>query len=282
MPAANKTSAHDVSNGRVPSWAALLRTAIEGWCAPNRSGTIGPGVPLVLLARTDISPLLDDLGRFVVESRRGGVIRLDAAQIAGDTPASCGRRVPIPSFSADSFIILSGAAGSGVRQQEALATVFDRATAAGATLCMALTGTAGHDSTDPRLASRLSQGLVIRIPSKTAAPSTEPGLSVSRIIRLLAEHNGMTVEELVGPGRSRAIVHARSLAMYLARRLTGRSLDAIGTSFGGRDHTTVMRGVRSVTSRVGVDHAFAGEIDRLIEMLSRRPSHRPRPPAAAG
>jgi chromosomal replication initiator protein len=76
------------------------------------------------------------------------------------------------------------------------------------------------------------------------------------------------------------VVHVRSLAMYLSRRLTGRSLDAIGKAFGGRDHTTVMRGVRSVAERITTDAAFAGDVAGLVDELSgsgprRRTRRRP-------
>jgi chromosomal replication initiator protein len=71
------------------------------------------------------------------------------------------------------------------------------------------------------------------------------------------------------------MVHVRNLAMYLARRLTGRSLDAIGAALGGRDHTTVMRGIRSVETRRQTDAAFAGDLENLVSEVSSPRGRRP-------
>src|SRR3712207_8624294 len=55
-----------------------------------------------------------------------------------------------------------------------------------------------------------------------------------------AEYFSVTMEELQGANRSRTLVNARQIAMYLCRELTELSLPRIGASFGGKDHTTVM------------------------------------------
>jgi chromosomal replication initiator protein len=59
------------------------------------------------------------------------------------------------------------------------------------------------------------------------------------------------------------------MAMYLARRLTPKSLQAIGNAFGGRDHTTVLHGIRVTETRRANDPGFAAEIDQLIRSLAR-------------
>ena len=93
--------------------------------------------------------------------------------------------------------------------------------------------------------------------------------SLARIIRTAASRHGLSAAALAGSGRSRQIVEARNLAMYLARRLTRSSFDTIGTAFGRRDHTTAMRGVRAVEARMTTDAAFAADVERLLA-ASRR------------
>jgi chromosomal replication initiator protein len=60
------------------------------------------------------------------------------------------------------------------------------------------------------------------------------------------------------------------MAMYLARRLTQKSLQSIGTAFGGRDHTTVLHGIRITETRRASDPAVAAEIDQIVATLVGR------------
>ena len=67
--------------------------------------------------------------------------------------------------------------------------------------------------------------------------------------------------------RARAVARPRQVAMYLAKQLTSRSLPEIGRKFGNRDHTTVMHAVTRVTELIGVDAAFAEDVELLRRML---------------
>ena len=80
----------------------------------------------------------------------------------------------------------------------------------------------------------------------------------------------MTVGDLVGTSRHRHVVQARGLAMYLARQLTPESLLSIGAAFGGRDHTTVLHGIRVVASRRLADPGLAADLDLLTADLGGR------------
>lgn len=116
--------------------------------------------------------------------------------------------------------------------------------------------------------SRLSGGLVVP-PTTTPAwrASTGAAPSLARIIRSAAKLHDVEPGVVIGPSRSRTVAAARSLAMYLARRLTGHSLQAIGAACGGRDHSTVLHGVRVCTARIARDPAFSAEVDRLATVL---------------
>ena len=163
--------------------------------------------------------------------------------------------------------------------QRALAHLFDAAIAAGsvfvATLRMHPMACPGLE---PSLASRLAGGLVVSMPPiettryqcQTAGSDSHREVTVRRVINATARHHGLTAADLVGPSRCRQVSQARGLAMYLARRLTCRSLQSIGDAFGGRDHTTVMHGIRGTESRRLLDAGLAADIDRLIAALLRR------------
>ena len=74
--------------------------------------------------------------------------------------------------------------------------------------------------------------------------------SLSQIAKATAKHFGTSVADLRGPSRRRAFVAARSVAMYLARNLTQKSLDRIGAYFSNRDHTTVSHSCQKVEERL--------------------------------
>ena len=74
----------------------------------------------------------------------------------------------------------------------------------------------------------------------------EPEVTAGLIIAQTASYFAFSIEDLCGPSRTRALVTARQIAMYLCRELTELSLPKIGQQFGGRDHTTVMNADRRI------------------------------------
>lgn len=156
----------------------------------------------------------------------------------------------------------------GTAHRRALATLIDASTAAGTTWCVSVPRL-HEDELGGLVASRLAGGLVV-----TAAPEPAPAVAhgpmptLGRILRAAARHHDVPVAALTGPQRRRTVAGARSLAMYLARRLTGRSLQAIGAACGGRDHTTVLHGVRVCDARMRADPGYAADVERLAAELT--------------
>lgn len=147
-------------------------------------------------------------------------------------------------------------------RRDALVHLFDVATAAGAAWCVS-TPSLMDDALGPALASRLAGGLVVAAPARYAvAAGTVP--SMGRIQRAAARHHDVPVAALSGQSRERTVSAARSLAMYLARRLTGLSFQAIGTACGGRDHTTVLHGARVCAGHIERDPAYAADVERIV------------------
>ncbi len=92
-------------------------------------------------------------------------------------------------------------------------------------------------------------------------------VTVEEIQRRVSEHYNIRLSDLLGPKRVRTIARPRQVAMYLAKQLTTRSLPEIGRRFGGRDHTTVMHGVRRIEELKGHDHQIAEDIEMLRRAL---------------
>lgn len=95
--------------------------------------------------------------------------------------------------------------------------------------------------------------------------ASERKISVEEIQRRVAEHYNIRLSDMIGPKRVRTLARPRQIAMYLCKQLTSRSLPEIGRRFGGRDHTTVMHGVKRIEELRAQD----GQIAEDLELLRR-------------
>jgi len=83
-----------------------------------------------------------------------------------------------------------------------------------------------------------------------------------------ARHYALKLPDLKSASRRRSVVTARGVAMYLARQLTGKSLEQIGRYFGGRDHTTVLHGCRKTESLIRNDPDTWQAVEQLRTTLA--------------
>lgn len=93
------------------------------------------------------------------------------------------------------------------------------------------------------------------------------GLTLDRIIRAVAAHYKMSVDELKAKSNSRAVALPRQVAMYLCKRLTRHSFPEIGKEFGGKHHTTVMHSVDKIEKLNREDRVFHNALNELIDNL---------------
>ncbi|MBA3911784.1 MAG: chromosomal replication initiator protein DnaA [Rhodobacter sp.] len=97
--------------------------------------------------------------------------------------------------------------------------------------------------------------------------SSDRKLSIEEIQRKVAEHYNIRLSDMIGPKRLRNIARPRQVAMYLAKQLTPRSLPEIGRRFGGRDHTTIMHGVRKIEELMSTDSQLSDDLQLLRRLL---------------
>jgi chromosomal replication initiator protein len=90
------------------------------------------------------------------------------------------------------------------------------------------------------------------------------------IMAATAEYFGLTMEDLCGSSRSRALVNARQVAMYLCRELTELSLPKIGQMFGGRDHTTVIHADRKIRAQMAERRQTYNQVAELTNRIKTR------------
>lgn len=88
-------------------------------------------------------------------------------------------------------------------------------------------------------------------------------IPIERIQSEVGNFYGVSLKELKGAKRVQHIVHARQVAMYLARELTDNSLPKIGKEFGNRDHTTVMHAYNKIKTMLAEDDNLEIELTTI-------------------
>ncbi|MBI1377935.1 MAG: chromosomal replication initiator protein DnaA [Frankiales bacterium] len=94
-----------------------------------------------------------------------------------------------------------------------------------------------------------------------------PEITSSIIMMQTAAYFGVSVDDLCGSSRSRVLVTARQIAMYLCRELTDLSLPKIGQAFGGRDHTTVMHADRKIRQLMAERRSLYNQVTDLTARI---------------
>jgi chromosomal replication initiator protein len=94
-----------------------------------------------------------------------------------------------------------------------------------------------------------------------------PASSPDRILKAVCQHFEVTPADLSSPRRPQALAFARQAAMFLLRERTELSLSEIGGVLGGRDHTTILHGIRKIEEGVARDDRVRDHVSRLRHRL---------------
>jgi chromosomal replication initiator protein len=94
-------------------------------------------------------------------------------------------------------------------------------------------------------------------------------ITAATIMAQTAAYFGLTMEDLCGSSRSRVLVNARQIAMYLCRELTDLSLPKIGQQFGGRDHTTVIHADRKIRHLMAERRSIYNQVTELTNRIKQ-------------
>jgi len=95
-------------------------------------------------------------------------------------------------------------------------------------------------------------------------------LKIADVMTVVGDAHELTVDQLKSKRRTQDLARARQIAMYLAREMTGASLNQIGRAFGGRDHSTVAHACQKIQKEMGVDPRFRGSVRDLQDRLRER------------
>ena len=97
---------------------------------------------------------------------------------------------------------------------------------------------------------------------------TSNEVNLDSIKTIVAEEFDVTVEKINGKTRKRSVVMARQVSMFLAKKLTNKSLKAIGEHFGGRDHSTVIYSCKAVQDLMDTDTDFNNSVMKIEKRLA--------------
>jgi chromosomal replication initiator protein len=97
-----------------------------------------------------------------------------------------------------------------------------------------------------------------------------PQITAATIMGQTASYFGLSIDDLCGTSRSRVLVTARQISMYLCRELTDLSLPKIGQHFGGRDHTTVMHADRKIRSLMAERRQIYNQVTELTNRIKQQ------------
>lgn len=99
-------------------------------------------------------------------------------------------------------------------------------------------------------------------------------ITLSMIMGQTAAYFDVTLEQLCSANRTRPIVEARQVAMYLCRELTELSLPKIGQAFGGRDHTTVMHANKKISGQMVERREVYNHVTELTNRIKQEARER--------
>jgi len=131
-----------------------------------------------------------------------------------------------------------------------------------------LEGALTHIDASRALSGREATLDLVRAALAPYARQVDGHVTVSRITGEVCRHYKVTRAELASPRRTARIALARHVTMYLCRRHTDASLDAIGAEFGGRDHSTVVHALSAVEKKLRSDAELREAVGRLEARLA--------------
>jgi chromosomal replication initiator protein len=164
------------------------------------------------------------------------------------------------------YELLRRAGGIAEIPEEVLEFIANRIAGGGRELEGALNRIAAYQQFNQAPANLDLAALVLR--DMQAAPD-QARVRIDDILKVVGCHFNVARTDILSPRRARSVVMPRQVGMYLAKKLTARSLPEIGRRFGGRDHSTVLHAVRKIEEQIKTDDKLAREVALLIRLVEQ-------------
>ena len=115
----------------------------------------------------------------------------------------------------------------------------------------------------------IDHSLVRDVVRERIGGSLKADMTIEEIVKKVSEISSVPEKEIVGKSRKMEIAQARQVSMFLSREILGKSLSGIGMYFGGRDHTTVMHAIKTISEKVDTDDVISNTISKLRTDLNQ-------------
>ena len=99
-------------------------------------------------------------------------------------------------------------------------------------------------------------------------PDKPQEITLQLIVEIVCDHFQISMEQILSKSRTNEIARTRMIAMYLAKTMTGASQDAIGTFLGGRDHSTVIHGIKKIETEIQENEAMRNQIEVIKKKIN--------------
>lgn len=100
------------------------------------------------------------------------------------------------------------------------------------------------------------------------SPDKPKEITAQLILEVVSEHFGISVDQIMSKSRSSDVAKPRQITMYLCKQLTDLPLDSIGQLLGGRDHSTVIHGIKKVADEATSDKNFKQTLDTIKNKIN--------------
>ena len=104
--------------------------------------------------------------------------------------------------------------------------------------------------------------------SNIITPDKPREITPQLIIEVVSEHYHISVDQMISKNRSSDIAKPRQIAMYLCKNMTSNSLDVIGSLLGGRDHSTIIHGIKKVTEEYESNENVRNTIETIKKKIN--------------
>lgn len=116
--------------------------------------------------------------------------------------------------------------------------------------------------------TEITMDIAVKELQNIISPDQPREITPQLIIEVVSEHFGITVDQIMSKSRSSDVAKPRQIAMYLCKNMTDHPLDSIGQLLGGRDHSTVIHGIKKVTDEISSDQTFAKTVETIRKKIN--------------
>ena len=116
--------------------------------------------------------------------------------------------------------------------------------------------------------TEITMDIAVKELQNIISPDKPREITPQLIIEVVSEHFGITIDQIMSKSRSSDVAKPRQIAMYLCKNMTDHPLDSIGQLLGGRDHSTVIHGIKKVTDEISSDQNFAKTVETIRKKIN--------------